>query len=319
MKTIRRILFVLVIVMIILAVLPFAIPLNDTGLAPRQLATDPDGDFVTLQSVQVYYEDKGSPTAPALLFIHGLFGSTETWRYNVESLAEANYRVITVDRPGFGLSDKIAAFDYSVENQARLLAQLLDRLQVPTATVIGHSAGGNLAAHFTLLYPERVTRLVLVDAAVSAGGPPAFVGGLLRVPSLWRWGRVGLRAYFSQETFERTLRGFYADPTWLSEEDYAVYWRAFQTSGWDLGLLGLTRDQSIVPLSTAQLQTLTLPALVIWGNQDTITPLAQGEALAEALPDSTLVILPNSGHQPFEETADAFNSTLLAFLSEGGT
>ncbi|MFQ3566153.1 MAG: alpha/beta hydrolase [Aggregatilineales bacterium] len=316
MKVLRRPLIVFIIILVVTSVLPFAIPINEGGIDSTQLATNPDGAFLTAQDVRIYYEDVGDRDAPPLVLIHGLFGSTMTWRYNVDALLEAGYRVIMFDRPGFGLSDKTAAFNYAISNQADLTAALLDALDIESAVIVGHSAGGNVAASFALRHPDRVDRLVLVDAAVAFGGPPAFVGSLVTLPPVWRWGRVVLQAYFTRENVEATLRGFQADPSFLTEADYDAYWRTFQTPGWDVALLAITRDLGADALDDAALSRITAQTLLIWGAEDTLTPPAQAERLAALLPNARLVVIPNAGHQPFEEDPQGFNQALIAFLSE---
>jgi len=316
-KWLSRLFIGLLAVLVVLSVLPFAIHIREDGIAPSQLVNDPDGRFISLQGINVYYEDKGDSAAPALLLVHGLFGSTETWRYNVDALVNADYRVITFDRPGFGLSDKLETTNYSVDNQTDLMVQLLDALSIKTTIIIGHSAGGNVAAHFAVNHPDRTAQLVLVDAAVLAGGPPGFVGKIVSLPSVWRWGRIGLQAYFTRENFEKALQGFYVNPSFMTEADYDVYWRAFQTPGWDIGLLGLTRDGGS-PLTQVEIGQITVKTLLLWGEQDTTTPLSQAKTLAQWLPNSLLTVIPNVGHQAFEEAPEAFNTALIAFLNEGG-
>lgn len=315
MKIVRRVLFGFILVVLVLSVVPFALPLNEGGIDPAQLVNDPDGAFIQLQGVRVYYEDSGDPQAPAVVLIHGLFGSTLTWRYITDDVVAAGYRVIGFDRPGFGLSDKPAEFDYTLGNQADLTAQLLDALGVESAVIVGHSAGGNVAAAFALRHPQRVTRLVLVGAAVGFGEPPAFVGGLVTLPPVWRWGRVGLQAYFTRQNVEAVVRGFQADPSFLTEADYDGYWRAFQTPGWDVALLAITRDLPAETLGEADVRGIDAPTLLLWGTADTVTPLAQGERLLGWLPNAQLVSLPALGHQPFEEDPEAFVRALLAFLA----
>lgn len=298
-----------------IVVLPFAIPVREDGVDPVQLA-GPEGAFARLQGVNVYYEEWGDPAAPAVVLVHGLYGSTASWRYNVDELAAAGYRVIAYDRPGFGLSDKVATFDYSLDNQVALLGELLDALGVGETAVIGHSAGAKVAAEFARQQPQRVTQLILTDAQTTAGGPPSFVSGLVELPPVQRWARIGLQAYFTRENLEASLGNFYVDPSFLGEADYDAYWRAFQTPGWDVALLALTRDSAGDLLTEAEVAQITAETLLLWGDQDTITPLAQGEALARLLPNSTLVVIPQSGHQPFEEQATVFNAAVLAFLAK---
>lgn len=315
MKLARRITLGFSALFIALALLAFVLPVSADGVPPEELVDDPAGRFITVQGLDIYVEDKGEGTAGTLLMLHGLFGSTESWRYNVDGLTAAGYRVVAFDRPAFGLSDKPADFDYSVSNQADLTVQLMDELGLESAIVLGHSAGGNVAAHVAVQHPQRVEQLVLVDAAVLAGGPPPFVGSLVRLPSVWRWGRFILQQGFTRERLEESLRGFYVDDSWWTEADTDAYWRAFQTEGWDVALLALTRDASPL-LSDEAIRGITADTLILWGDSDTITPLEQGEELAALIPNSTLVVLPNTGHQPFEEAPEAFNEALLDYLSE---
>jgi pimeloyl-ACP methyl ester carboxylesterase len=293
--------------------LPFLLPVRDGTTDPRTWAA-PNGRFITVAGTDIYTEESGDPAGIPVVLVHGLFGSTATWRRNVPALAEAGYRVVAFDRPGFGLSDKAADFDYSVPAQADLLAQMLDALSIPAAVVVGHSAGGNVAAHFAARHPGRVRALVLVDAAALSGGPPPFVGGLVRLAPVWRWGEIGLSAFFTRERLRGVLAGFYTDPATLTEEDLDLYWRAFETPGWAAGLLGLTRDGAGASLGEAGLRAITAETLIVWGRDDTTTPLEQGERLAALLPASRLVVLDGVAHQPFEEDAAAFNRALLAFL-----
>lgn len=312
----RRRTIVLLFVLFLLAgfiIIPFAIPVNEGGLDPRQLA-GPNSAFITLQGVTIHYETMGEPDAPAVFFIHGLYGSTASWRYNMADLAAAGYRVIAYDRPGFGLSDKVADFDYALDNQIELALGLLDALGVEETAVIGHSAGAKIAIELARRQPERVRQLVLADALTTVGGPPAFVGRLVELPPVWRWARIALQAYFTRENLEASLGSFYVDPSFLREADYDAYWRAFQTPGWDVALLALTRDSAGEQLREDDLRQITTETLLLWGELDQTTPLAQGENLARLLPNSKLVVIPQSGHQPFEETAEAFNAALLSFL-----
>ncbi len=313
----KRTIFLLVIAVLLVGalVVPFVIPVAEGGVEPQQLA-GPDGAFVTLQGVDVYYEDRGDRNAPVILLIHGLYGSTTSWRYNVDGLLAAGYRTIAYDRPGFGLSDKVADFDYSLDNQIELVVQLLDELGVAQTAVVGHSAGAKTAAQLARLHPERVSQLVLTDALTAVGGPPAFVGELVQLPPVWRWARIGLQAYFTRANLEATLGNFYVDPSFLGEADYDAYWRAFQTPGWDVALLALTRDSAGELLTEAEWQQIETPTLLLWGEQDGTTPLAQGKTLDDLLLNSTLVVIPQSGHQPFEEKPEAFNQALLDFLAD---
>lgn len=305
-----------VVVIGVLLALPFFLPDADAdAIDPIQLA-DFGGAFVTVNGIDTYYVDSGDRDAPPILFIHGLFGSTRVWRLVIDDLNAAGYRTITYDRPGAGLSDKSLSADYSQPAHADHAAALLDALGIDQALIVGHSAGGNVAAHFALRHPERMTALALVDAAVLAGGPPGFVGGIVAFPPITRWAQVILNAAFTRETLAGSLRGFYADPSLVDEEVICEYWRAFETPGAFNGLIGLTRDAAPNRLTEAQIADISAHTGVIWGIQDTVTPVEQGQRLADLLRDAVWLPIEEAGHQPMEEQPDAFVAALTSLLAD---
>lgn len=313
----RRILIAIVLLIIALFVLPFLIPLPDNGVDPATLAID-GGRFITVDGLQTYVVERGPTDGTPVIIIHGMFGSTYTWRNQLDALAVAGYRAIAFDRPGAGLSEKPSNTNYSHAAQADFTADLLDTLNIPQAVIVGHSAGGNVLAHFALRHANDVDRLVIVDGAiVGQSGPPAFVGGIVSFAPITRWAQIGVRMSFTQDRLSDSLRSFYADPATATPETVAAYWRTFQTNGWDMGLIGLTRDSASNKLDEAVIKTITAHTLLMWGERDTWTLLTQGETLKSLLPNVTeLVTIPASGHQPMEEAPAQFNNQLLDFLNQ---
>lgn len=308
---------VLAVFLFVALAVPFLIPLDDTGLQPATALADPDGRFIEVAGLQTYMLEHGPADGAPVVLIHGLFGSTFSWRYNLEAVAEAGYRVIAYDRPGAGLTEPRADFDYSVANQAAFLAALLDSLDIDRARFIAHSAGGSVLAEFALRYPERIERQVIVDGAILSGAPPIDIGPLVAFAPVNRWGRLALRTFVTPEAVASGVRGLQADAGFWTTADDAGYGRALRMQDWEIGFLGLIRDRGRTPQTTeAQLRTLAASTLLIWGEADTATPLEQGKRLAEWLPNARLIVYPGVGHQPFEEAADAFNQDVIAFLDE---
>ncbi len=310
-------LLILAVVLIGLLIVPFFLPVSAADADPRALA-DPNGAFVKLNGGEVYYVAYGAEEAPAVVFLHGLFGSTFTWRKNLEAVAAAGYRAIAFDRFGAGLSANDAQLDFSHAAAADLTAALLDALRIERATLVGHSAGGNVLAHFALRHPERVEKLVIVDGAIiGASGPPPFIGGLVAFPPVNRWARVLVGALLTEQRLAESVEAFYVKKDWLTEADLAGYWRPFQVAGWDVGLIGLVRDSGGNKLSdeqVAQLARFAPQTLIVWGEADTVTPFAVGRELAERLSGAQFISYAGVGHQPMEELPDAFNRDLIAFL-----
>lgn len=311
----RRLLIALGLIVFVLFILPFLIPLASSGVDPAMLAVD-KGRFLSVNDLQTYVVERGPAEGLPVLLIHGLYGSTFTWRGQLDVLAEAGYRAIAYDRPGAGLSAKPLDSDYSPDAQADFAAALLDALGIDRAVIVGHSAGGNIAARFAVRHSDRLERLVLVDAAViGLSGPPPFIGRLIGFAPVTRWAQIILPLALTRDRLADSLRGFYADPAQATPEVVDGYWRAFQTANWPNGLIGLSRDSSS-PLAEEAIRGIPVSTLLIWGERDTVTPLAQGEKLRDLLPDAALTVIPGAGHQPMEEVKDAFNTALLGFLGE---
>jgi pimeloyl-ACP methyl ester carboxylesterase len=311
----RWVLRILLVLLIVVFVVPLLIPLPEVGADPRTLA-DANGAFIEVDGIDAYYIAMGPETGPAVMLLHGLGGSTFSWRENMQPLAEAGYRVVAYDRPPFGLTEKAEGFDYGAPNQARFAARLMDALAINRAVMVGHSAGGGVIAQFALQYPDRVDGLVFVAGAVGVGGgAPPLVGSILGFPPITRWGRLAARLIVSPEWYGSTLASAYGASFEVTDAIKAGYTRVLQVRNWDAGLMALLRDssQNAVPLD--RLTALDMPALLIWGRDDTWVPLAVGERLAEILPDERLVIYDGVGHLPMEETPESFNVDVLEWLA----
>jgi pimeloyl-ACP methyl ester carboxylesterase len=287
--------------------------------APEAFAR-PGGRFVTADGTRTWVQEAGRPDAPAVVLLHGFGGSTFSWRLTLPALADAGYRAVAMDLRGFGLSDKDGRAGHGHAAQARFVAAVMDQLAIGDAVVIGHSMGGNVAAHLALDAPARVRALVLVDAAtgptVAGGGGGPLAGVLLAIPPIQRWARHAVRAIATPEQVTQALRSAYLAPDRVATpeviEGYLVPQRL---SDWDVALLAIVRDSASNALDE-RFVGIDAPTLVIWGDQDSWIPLASGEAIHAALPTSELRVIANSGHLPFEEQPDAFMAALLPFLED---
>ncbi len=315
MKTHRRSLALILIVLCLVFALPYVVPIPNTGTPPEDLVLD-GGHFITVDGLKTYVVERGSPQGIPILFLHGLFGSTFSARYQLQPFADAGYRVIAYDRPGFGLTDKPYAFRYSLAQQADFAAHVLDALGIPQAIIWGHSAGGAVLTQFALRHPTRVEQLLIVDGFILGEGQtkPA-LSAALSIPPVYRWAQLGVRGWMSEQHLADVLPNFYANPADVTPETVRGYWRSFETANWEHGGLGHFRDATDGQFSEAQLRSIRARAIVIWGEQDTITVLADGDRLATLLPNATLLTITDAGHLPMEETPAVFNRMALHALS----
>lgn len=305
---------------------------DDTTVPPQELA-DPNGVFIDIDGVEVYYVAAGEPMNPVVLLLHGFGGSTFTWRDNINVIADAGYYVIAFDRPPYGLADKDpSAMDYTPQAYADLTAGLMDALEIQSATLVGHSAGGGVIAEFAAQYHERVDALVFVDGAVripqtetsteataepdSSGSPLGGLGTLaanLDPTSPLAPGII--RNFVTPEVFVDILSSAYGADFVVTDEVAAGYQRPLRVEGWELAFLALFASQSDpTPPDFEALAMLEVPVLIQWGAADTWVPLDVGERLHDFFTGSTFITYAEVGHLPMEESVDAFNSDLINFL-----
>ncbi|MBC7263378.1 MAG: alpha/beta hydrolase [Chloroflexi bacterium] len=317
----RTVLFIVVFLLAVVLVGPFFIPVPplEGTQAPEQLA-DPDSQFIEVNGLRVHVKIAGSGE-PVLVLLHGFGASIFSWREVMTPLGQWG-TVIAFDRPGFGLTARPMPGEwagenpYSPEYQADLTVALLDALGVERAVLVGHSAGGSVATLTALRHPERVQALILVDAAIYVGdGIPAWLRPLLHTPQARHLGPLLVRSIATGG--ETTIRLAWHDQTKVSPDILAGYKKPLQAEDWDRALWEFTLASHPLNLS-AQLEEITIPVLVITGDQDRIVPTEHSIRLARELPDARLVVIPECGHLPQEERPEALLQAISDFLALGG-
>lgn len=302
---------------LILLVGPWMIPvppLENTS-PPGQFA-DEDSRFVKVNSIQVHYKIWGNGL-PVFILLHGFGASLFSWREVAEPLTQYG-TVIAYDRPAFGLTERPMTWEkdnpYGPQAQVEMVRGLMDVLQIEKAILVGNSAGGTISAQIALQYPERVQALILVDAAIyQGGGAPSWILPLLTTPQMDHLGPLVARQLRKQA--EGFLQTAWHDPSKISEEVYEGYKQPFQVHDWDRALweLSIASRESNV---SDHLNEITMPVLVITGDDDRIVPTEQSRLLAEELPNAFLKVISNSGHLPHEETPAEFVQAVGSFLTE---
>ncbi|MCI0711332.1 MAG: alpha/beta hydrolase [Chloroflexi bacterium] len=298
---------------------------------PVSLAAD-NGAFIEVDGVTLYYETAGDPANPAVILIHGFGASHFSYRLTLPALADAGYYAIAVDRPGFGLSDKPFNFDYSHANQAAQIVHFMDALGIDTATVVGHSQGGNIAAHFALNYPERLDKLVIVAGAVipnEDGGGGDFGGSTIAGLALGAPELLGdfadnsvivflleivLGATFDRDMVRELAISAYGDEALVTDEVFEGYYEAFRTPHWERGLIAMTLQTEGNVLTEDELASIEAETLLVWGSADAWVSVTGGETLVELLPNVELVVYDGIGHSPMDTVPEAFNADLLEFI-----
>lgn len=253
---------------------------------------------------KIHYIEAG--TGPTVILLHGLGGDVSNWALTVPALAK-QFHVIAIDQIGFGKSDK-PLMNYRIGTMVDFLNGFYKQTGLTRATLVGNSLGGWISAAFVLAYPEKVEKLVLVDAA---GYSPARAG----LPKLTREQLAPLNAATLAELKQVMSLVFY---------NKAILTDAFIESAFAAKLKrgdGYTISQFTEmvlrgdDVLDGKTKAIKAPTLVVWGREDGLTPLPIGEAYAQDIPGAEKVLLDKCGHVPQIECAGAFNTALLKFLS----
>jgi pimeloyl-ACP methyl ester carboxylesterase len=256
---------------------------------------------IDVSGYRLHYLEAGTGTPVVLL--HGLGADVRTWRQAIPRLA-THAHVFALDQLGFGRSEK-PQIAYRVQTLVDSLQSFLDAVHVSKATVVGNSLGGWVAAAFATAHPERLVRLVLVDAA-GYGEPGQIIQDYLGQfdPAMVARAEqfLGSMTVEDRRTLEAAVASYFA-----------------RTSSRPDGYAMASLIESIVRGEDAlgsSVQKIRAPTLVVWGRNDRVVPLRVGDALASDIPDARKVVLDGCGHRPQAECPAAFNEAVEQFLKE---
>ncbi|HZW03264.1 MAG TPA: alpha/beta hydrolase [Anaerolineaceae bacterium] len=243
-------------------------------------STLPNGQaYAQIGPARVFYKAAGAGCP--LVLLHGLSGSGRWWARNVPALAQ-HFQVFTLDLAGFGRS---RGRPFVLAETPALVARFCDEMGLDRVSLIGHSMGGYIAASLAARFPERIDRLVLVDAVL------------------------------------RPIEGGYSRAAWSLVQALRYLPVDFlPVLAWDTLRAGpFTMGRAIPQVLQADLGDglgrIRQPALVVWGEYDTLLPVRVGEAAQRSLPGSDLVVIPGAGHNPMWDRPAEFNRIVLERLT----
>lgn len=304
------------IILLLAAVGPFFVPvppLEDT--VPVEELTDADSFFAEVNGINVHHKIYGEGE-PTFILLHGFGASLFSWR-EVTGPLSALGTVIAYDRPAFGLTERPMEWQgenpYGPQAQVDIVLGLMDEFKVEKAILVGNSAGGTVAMQFALQHPDRVQALILVDAAVYAGGgAPSWVRPILKTPQMDHLGPLIARQIQAQGV--EFIKTAWHDPSKITPDVFEGYQKPLQAENWDKALWQLTLASQESGLAE-RLNELTMPILVITGDDDRIVPTEQSVRLSSELPNASLEMIKQSGHLPHEEKPAEFMQAVTEFLS----
>jgi pimeloyl-ACP methyl ester carboxylesterase len=261
---------------------------------------------------------------PPILLVHGTAGWSGFWRNVSAHLAARGWRVIAVDLPPFGYSEHDPQARYDRASQAARLAAVLQQTAGRPAIVVGHSFGAGAVAELALRAPARVRSLVLVDAALGILDP----GPQGRGVAEWALGQGWIAQPVTSASLTNPMLTGWLFRSLLARKEAAAPWletieqpmhREGTTAAYAAWLpFLLTADDGGMSRRSANLARIAMPVSLIWGEADTVTPVAQGEALARLMRARSFARLPGVGHIPHIEDEAGFLAALDAAIGGNG-
>lgn len=248
-----------------------------------------------------------SDATETILFVHGLGGAQSSWTSVLGDFAD-RYRIAAIDLLGHGGSDKPApeSTDYSIAGLAAVLGEVIEKLELAPAIVVGHSLGGAAALRLALDRPKLIRGLVLVS---SAGLGSEISGALLD----------RIEAEPSRDEARRLLELFFADRRFVLDRGIDEMYANRAATGADaaikaIGAAAFSREGQRETFLD-QVGTLETPVLLIWGERDAVVPASHAVAAAAAVPSAWLEIIEGSGHVPQVDAAPAFSGVVNRWLA----
>ena len=289
-------------------------PVSDASLGAIDVPDVPGVEALrlTVNGVGLRVLVAGDPKSQPLMLLHGIAGSADEWLEVLPQLATC-YRTVAADAPGHGFSDKPGDLTYDGELYAQSVLGVMDALGITRAPLVAISGGGTVALKIALDYPDRISKLVLVDAA-GLGRQVAWSYRLATLPLMKRAFRRSTTPR-SIEAFGRALlvqrdrlpHGWVQrrQRIWATEGALDAF---FGTVCTGLSLLGQRVE------FTSRLHEVRQPSLIIWGRQDPIIPVSHGISAAQRIPDAQLHVFERCGHMPIWEYPEEFARVVTEFL-----
>jgi pimeloyl-ACP methyl ester carboxylesterase len=310
--TFFKILFVSIAILLIIVFILFGH--SDKSLVELKAKyTNAASAFIVIDSMDVHYRDEGNATdSLPLVLLHGTGASLHTFDAWVAVLKNEK-RVVRMDLPAFGLTGPFPDRNYSIEKYVDFIHHFLLAKGITKCILGGNSLGGQIAYRFTIIHPQMVEKLILIDAAgyplESTSVPIAF--RMAQIPVL----NKAIKYITPRFMVRASVENVYADKTKVTDTLVDRYF--------DLALRAGNR-QALVDRMTLAYDTSTIPlikniqqrTLVLWGEQDLLIPTKSAYRFHDDLPNDTLVILKNLGHVPMEEGARESVEVVRGFLKE---
>jgi pimeloyl-ACP methyl ester carboxylesterase len=302
MKTARRLIWI-VLVLTIAAGIGFILrPVSylEGAVYLREALTGVHNGEVTINGIRIHYLVAGPENGKPVVLVHGLGGRAEDWRNLAPPLVRAGYRVYMPDLPGFGRSEWPANFSYSIRDQAHIVIAFINAMHLNRFDLGGWSMGGWIVQLVAGEIPDRIDHLMLFDSAGLHINPdwntalftPVTAAQIDQLNALLMPKPPKVPSFIARDVLR------------VSHQESWIIQRAMSSM-----LTGQDATDALLP-------TLKMPMLIVWGDVDHITPLANGQAMVKLVPHAELDVIPGCGHLAPVDCAAQISPKMVAFLSK---
>jgi pimeloyl-ACP methyl ester carboxylesterase len=277
--------------------------------------TDETSKFLAVDDLIIHYRDEG--TGPTLVLLHGVGSSLHTWDDWVERLAP-HYRIIRIDLPGHGLTGSDPSIErYQTPYMIDKLEKFLNQLNIDDIYLAGNSWGGYISWNYALHRPDRVKKLVLLDAVGFPQNMPFFMN-LAALPGIGELNGVMMPKFIT----DMNIKAAFGDADKVTDELQQRYFDLTMRHGNREGLINVLRTLK-EQLNNSNLgdrvKEIQIPTLLMWGDQDEWVPLIIMQQFEQALPNSQSIVYEGIGHLPMEELPIQTSRDAHGFLTLGKT
>jgi pimeloyl-ACP methyl ester carboxylesterase len=261
-----------------------------------------------INGVHIHYElYNDQSNTPFIVLIHGFLSSTFSYRRLIPYLMN-DFAVLALDLPPFGKSEKSIRFQYTYKNLAKLVIELLDRLQVQRCILAGHSMGGQICLNVARQRPELVQKIILLCSSgyLNRAQTPLILSTYIPYFHLY------VKRRLSRQGVEKNLLNVVYDHSLIDEEMKRGYEAPFYDNQIFIALTRMLRHRE-GDLSSNELKEIEIPSLLVWGEEDKVVPIHIGKRLHQDLPNAHFVSFPKTGHLLPEEKPRHVYEQILRF------
>ena len=277
----------------------------------KQKYANADSRFMDLMGMQVHYKIEGDPNdSVPLVLLHGTSSSLFTWDSSV-ILLQKQHRIIRFDLPAFALTGPSPEHDYSIDYYTRFVDSVLTRLQVKQCYLAGNSLGGGISWNYTVSHPEKIKKLILVDASgYTKGSKPSgsLAFALARIPVINNF----LKWITPRALVKKSVEDVYGDKTKITPQLVDLYFDMALRAGNRQALLD--RIRSGFEMDSELIKKIKTPTLIIWGDKDPLISVECAFLFKQDIANSEVAIFKGVGHVPMEEAPELFAQKVLTFL-----